>query len=176
MAAGNPWSRVRWPQPDFDTFLTITWLTAVFFFLVAVVSGIGEVLGWWDLVGEIGMSVGATLSVLATLVGIGAAAGREQVDELGDEVSSVGRDVQSVGRDVRSVGEGLRSVGSEVQSVGSEVQSVGSHVQDVHSAVEKSGAILVSVDSKLDDLDDLDKVQLQLDKQTGVLEDIRDLL
>lgn len=162
MPARKPSSLVRWPEPDFDTFLALTWLTALFFFLVAVVSAIGEILGWWDLIGEIGMGVGTTVSVLVTLIAVGASAGREQVD--------------NVGQDVRSVGGEVRSVGQDVRSLGQEVGSVGNDVQEVHSAVEANGEILVSVDSKLDKLDDLDRVQLELDRQTGVLEDIRDAL
>lgn len=52
-------------------------------------------------------------------------------------------------------------------------------VAGVQAAVEVNGFKLDSVDTKLDKLeklDDLDRIQFELDEQTGVLRDIRDLL
>lgn len=53
-------------------------------------------------------------------------------------------------------------------------------VKAVHGAVEDDGETLSSLDDKadrqLEKLDELDRIQFELGKQTGVLEDIRDLL
>lgn len=80
--------RMPW-EPDMDTALRLTWLTAGLFFLLFLVSLIGELLGWWNLIGEIGMGVGAAVSILLTLIGVLAGAGRQQVDAVGDDVRGV---------------------------------------------------------------------------------------
>jgi hypothetical protein len=66
---------MRLPEPEWDTVLWLAWATAPFFFLVFIVSAIGELLDWWDLVGEIGMGVGATVSMLVTLGALAALPG-----------------------------------------------------------------------------------------------------
>lgn len=94
-------------EPDMDTALRLTWFTAALFFLIFLVSLIGELLGWWDLIGEIGMGVGAGVSILLTLIGVLAGAGRQQVDAVGDDLRSVGQDVRSVGNAVEGNGQTL---------------------------------------------------------------------
>lgn len=114
-------------EPDPETAIRVGWAVTLLGILIFVVSALGEYLGWWDLIGEIGMLVGTVLSIV---VGFGtwfSGAGRRQLAE-------VGEDVQSVGEDVRGV----------------------------RYAVLANGA-------KLDKLDELDVIQAELDKQTGVL-------
>lgn len=110
---------------DPETAIRIVWLMAAASFLVAVVSGIGELLGWWDLVGEIGLTVGSTVALLLTATGLLANASRGQVSDVHQNVVAV------------------------------------------HGAVRDNG-------SKLDKLETLDDVQYELDRQTGVLQQIRD--
>lgn len=142
-------SRTRWwivpLELDPETATRLIWLMAALSFLLAIVSGIGEYLGWWDLVGEIGMTIGGTAGLLLTGVGIFTAASRDQV---------------------RTVHEG---------------------VQTVHETVLENGEKLGSMDGKLDKLEKLDVieealvaedgeaskldvVQVELDRQTGVLD------
>jgi len=93
-----------------------------------VVSAIGEVRSWWGLVGQTGITVGSTVSILVGL---------------GTYLFGAGR----------------------------------SQVADVHEAVRDNGSTLSSMDGRLDKLDrldaidhDLDRVQVALDDQTGVLD------
>lgn len=126
------------PEPDMDTVIRIGWTVTVLAFLVTVVSGVGEYLGWWNLVGEVGLTAGSVITVLVGLGTLLAGAGRQQVG-------------------------------------------------GVRDAVEDNGATLDSVDTKLDKLDrldvieralvteegetsKLDAVQVELDRQTGVLD------
>lgn len=129
-------------EPDPETAIRVGWAVTALGLLIFVVSALGEYLGWWDLVGEVGMLVGTVLSIV---VGFGtwfSGAGRRQL-------SGVGREVRSVGDDVRSVDEN--------------VQSVGENVRGVHDAVLANGV-------KLEKLDKLDVIQAELDEQTGVLD------
>lgn len=90
-------------EPDPETAIRVGWAVTALGLLIFVVSALGEYLGWWDLVGEVGMLVGTVLSIV---VGFGtwfSGAGRRQL-------SGVGREVQSVGDDVRSVDENVRGV------------------------------------------------------------------
>lgn len=133
-------------EPDPETAIRVGWVVTALGILIFVVSALGEYLGWWDLVGEIGMLVGTVSSIV---VGFGtwfSGAGRRQ----------------------------LAAVGQEVHAVGSEVRGV-RHV------VEDNGAKLSSADDKLDviqaalveedgEASKLDAVQLELDRQTGVLD------
>lgn len=141
-------------EPDPETAIRVGWAVTLLGILIFVVSALGEYMGWWDLVGEIGMLVGTVLSIV---VGFGtwfSGAGRRQL------------------------------------------QAVGAEVRGVRGVVEANGTVLGSVDAKLDDLQRLDKldkldqldvieaalvegdgeagkldaVQVELDRQTGVLD------
>ncbi len=106
------WSTVY--EPDMDTVIRIGWTVTALAFLVTVVSIVGEVLGWWGFVGEVGATAGSTVTVLVGLATLLASAGRQQV-------------------------------------------------AGVRQAVEANG-------DQLEKLDELDRVQAELDAQTGVLD------
>lgn len=89
-------------------------------FLVAILGGVGEHLGWWDALGEVMMTTGTVVGGLAGIFTLYGGASREQV-------------------------------------------------QEVRAAVVDNG-------DKLDKLDTLDDIQFELDRQTGVLAQIRDRL
>lgn len=121
-------------EPDPETATRLIWLLAALSFLLAIVSGIGEWLGWWDLIGELGMTIGGVAGVVLTAIGIFSTSSRRQV-------------------------------------------------ADVHWAVIRNGRTLSSMDGKLDVIEDalveergdghvsrLDAVQIELDRQTGVLD------
>lgn len=114
-------------EPDPETVTKLFWYLSGFFFLVAIVSAIGEVRGWWGFVGELGMTVGTLAGILFGSLSLLSGSSESQV-------SAVERAVLSNGATLTKVDERL-----------------------------------VSMDWKLDKLDDLDKVQLELDVQTGVL-------
>lgn len=132
---------MEWP-PEPETAEKIVWYMAAASFLIAVISGIGEYRGWWNLIGEVGMIFGTIASVLLSGVGVLMTGSRRQV-----------------GRVESAVGQVHRAVGM------------------VHGAVQWNGAMLQNMDTKLEGLDklerldELDKIQLELDVQTGVLGD-----
>lgn len=95
----------------------IMFLLSLFFFGIAILGAVGEYLGWWELIGEVAMTVG-------TIAGL------------------------------------LLGVASHLTSA-TEAQ-----VDRVQEAVRDNGQ----------QLEKLDRIQLELDRQTGVLQDIRDLL
>lgn len=121
-----------------DTAIRLTWVAAGFFMLLAIVSAIGEILGWWNLIGEIGMGIGGTASVILTLIAVLSSAGRGQVAGLGQDVRSVDENVRSVDRNVEKNGEKLDFVGKALAG--------------------EEGV-----------LRELDRIELELDAQTGVL-------
>lgn len=149
-----------------DTAIRMTWIAAGLFLLLAIVSGIGEVLGWWDLMGEIGMGTGATMTVVLTLIAALSSAGRGQVTNLGRDVRSVDENVRSVGENVRSVDENVRSVDENVRSVDENVQSVDQNVKINGEKLDFIGKALAGEEGVLRELD---RIELELDAQTGVL-------
>lgn len=139
--------------PDPDTAIRVGWAGALLGVLIFVVSALGEFLGWWDLVGEIGMLVGSLLSIVAGFGTWFSAAGREQLASVGDEVGEVTRGVHGVRTVVEANGTRLASVDDKLGSL------------DKLDKLDKLDRL-----DKLDAIDsDLDEVQLQLDEQTGVL-------
>ncbi len=66
-------------EPDMDTVIRIGWTVTAIAFLVTVVSILGEILGWWGFVGEVGATAGATITVLVGLSTLLTGAGRRQV-------------------------------------------------------------------------------------------------
>lgn len=128
------------PEPDMETVIRIGWTITILAFIVTVISFVGEYRGWWSFAGEVGATAGAIVTVLVGVGTLTASAGRVQVG-------------------------GVREA----------VEDNGETLGDIDEQLDK----LDSMDSKLDKLDDLDKldaidddldrVGLQLDKQTGVL-------
>lgn len=151
-----------------DTAIRLCWLTAAFFLLVAIVSGIGEVLGWWNLIGEIGMSVGSTMSVLVTLVAVVLTSGRQQVTLVGEDVRSVNENVLSVNDNVLSLNENVLSVNEGMHSLNDNVVSVDENVQENGARLERIAEHIAGEDGMLRELD---AIELELDAQTGVLAD-----
>ncbi len=149
---------MQWP-PDMDTAIRLTWLTAAFFLLVAIVSGIGELLGWWNLPGELGMSIGATMSIATTLLALVLTAGRRQVETLDAGLRSVDRNVTSVFQEVRSVDDTVHSVEGHVETNGDRLSQV------VEAVAGEDGM-----------LRELDAIELELDAQTGVLREQLEVL
>lgn len=138
---------------DTETVERIGWTLAAVFFLIAIVSAIGEFAGWAE-----------PISRAAEHVGLG-------------QIAGWWNDVGEVGMTVGTLGGLFLTFTTLIRGADS------SEVRAVHEAVESTGETLSSIDAKadlqiekLDKLDDLDRVQLELDRQTGVLRDIRDLL
>lgn len=96
-----------------STFQRLSLVVALLLFAMAILGIVGEVLGWWNEVGEILTTVGTLGGLLVAWSALATGSTEEQVDR-------------------------------------------------VHQAVVDNGA-------KLEKLDKLDGIQLELDRQTGVL-------
>lgn len=121
---------VAWP-PSMDTVIRIGWIITILAFVVTVLSGIGEYRGWWNLVGEVGLTAGSVITVLIGAGTLAASAGRVQAAGVREAVEANGETLSGLGR--------------------------------------KADLQLARLET-LDAIDDdLDAVQLELDKQTGVL-------
>lgn len=97
-------------EPDWETALRLAWITAALSFLVAVVSAIGELLGWWDLVGELGIGFGTTVTLILTVLAAFFSAGRQQVAEVGQAVQDHGEMLEANGETLVANGETLGDV------------------------------------------------------------------
>lgn len=107
---------------DPTTFQRISLILALLFFGMAILGIVGEILGWWNDVGEL-------LTIIGTL-------------------------------------GGMILAWSSLSTSSTELQ-----VDRVHAAVVDNGDTLDTIDGKLDQLAQLDAIQLELDRQTGVLDE-----
>lgn len=96
-----------------STFQRLSWILAILFFGMAILGIVGELLGWWNEIGEVLTIVGTIGGLIVSWAALSAGATERQVDR-------------------------------------------------VHAAVVDNG-------DKLQKLDELDAIQLELDRQTGVL-------
>lgn len=69
-----------------DQLIQISWILAAFFFGMAILGAVGEVLGWWNGVGEVLMTVGSLSGLALTGASAYYAAGREQVSAVRETV------------------------------------------------------------------------------------------
>lgn len=128
------WERMR-PDWSFETWIRLGWSLTAVFLLIGVVSLLGEILGWWNDLGEIGSTIGMVGGLMLGIATLVLGAGREQATTIRHYV---------------------------------EKNHELAHKN--HRVAEKSHELLRSSDSTLD------KIQLELDEQTGVLRDIRERL
>lgn len=112
----------------------------------AEAMGLGQMLGWWNDVGQILITVGTIVGALAGTVELVSGA-------------SLAR-VEAVQADVGGVREAVSGVREEVGGVRRDVGNV-------HEAVEANG-------DQLGKLEGLDDIEHALNEQTSVLEQIRD--
>lgn len=109
------------PERDLDrdvkirtsTFQRLSWILAILFFGMAILGIVGELLGWWNDIGEVLTIVGTIGGLIVSWAALSAGATEQQVDR-------------------------------------------------VHAAVVDNG-------EQLEKLDELDAIQLELDRQTDVL-------
>lgn len=94
MRRRTPWGPVA--EIDPETATRLIWLMAAFSFLLAIVSAVGEVLGWWDLVGELGMTIGGVSGLVLTAIGLLSTSSRDQVREVHEAVEANGDTLASV--------------------------------------------------------------------------------
>lgn len=97
-----------------DTYIRIGWISAILGFTIAIVSAIGELLGWWDLLGEIGMTVGSMLGIVATLGTLSFTASREQATAIRDGIENVGKAVNANGETLGAIDDDLDEVQAEL--------------------------------------------------------------
>lgn len=154
-------------QPDPETAQRNGFILAGLLFLLAIVSFIGEIRGWWGLFGQIGMLLGTIGGLYVSFLSYIEGADVKQV--------------RAVHQAVLDTSEGVQGTHEAVRDTHGAVQDTHGAVRDTHEAVQENGRTLMSVDRKLEKLDELDVIQAQLDTQTGtldrqlrVLEQIRD--
>lgn len=88
MSADDPSNRMAW-EPDPDTAIHLVWIGAALMLLLAIVSAVGELLGWWNFIGEVGTTVGSLGSLLLAAYGLIASAGRRQLTDVDGHVQEV---------------------------------------------------------------------------------------
>lgn len=91
----EPWCATVY-EPGMDTVIRIGWTVTVIAFLVTVVSIVGEVLGWWGFLGEVGATAGSTITVLVGLATLMAGAGRQQVEGVRGAVEANGAQLEKL--------------------------------------------------------------------------------
>lgn len=129
---------------DPETATRLIWIMAALSFLLAIVSGIGEWLGWWNLVGEIGMTVGGAGGLVLTAFGILSTSSRDQV--------------QGVHETVRDNGRTLASMDDKLDEL------------DKLDKLDDLDVIRDALMMEDGEASKLDIVQFELDRQTGVLD------
>lgn len=97
MSADDPSSRMPWIEPDLDTVIRAGWILTALGIVIFVVSLAGELLGWWDLGGEIGMWIGALLTIVVGYGTTVTTASRDQVAGIDDRIRSVHTAVETNG-------------------------------------------------------------------------------
>jgi len=147
-------------EPSPETVIRIGWISAALGFLIAIVSGVGEYLGWWDLVGEIGMTVGSLLGIIATFSTLSLTAGRGQMAAVQETLGSVERTVGSVDKTMANVEETVGSV-DETTAANHDL------LEANHDLLERQTDLQRASSAKLDKLD---VIEAELDRQTGVLD------
>lgn len=135
---------------------------SILMFLLALVGAVGEYLGWWDLLGEVFMTVGTVGGLILGGVDLLRGASEEQVD--------------GVSAQLGSMDDKLGTVYGKLDKLDS-----------MDGKLDSMDGKLGTMDGKLDKLDDLDViknglvagdgreskldvVQTELDRQTGVLD------
>lgn len=134
------------PSKDVDILdkLTYGFLIAGLFFLgLAVLGVVGELLGWWNDIGEWLIDAGSIVGVLLTAIALLLASTRGQV---------------------RGVAGTLGEIVATTETIARQAETTAATTLDTNLKME-------SVDRKLDKLGELDVIQFELDRQTGVLDD-----
>lgn len=139
-----------------EQLVRFSWILAAIFFAIAIVSFIGEVLGWWNDLGELGMTVG-------TLAGLGISLGAAYYNAGKTQVAGVHETVED--------NNGLLEDNNEL-------------LEDNNELLGENNEIVAESSAKLDQLDQLDQLEklgklekLQtLDHQVELLQSIRDRL
>ncbi len=175
----TPWA----PHPK--TIIRLGWTTAALGLLVAIVSAIGEIRGWWGLLGQLGMTIGTLVSILIAIATGTYASSKHQAEQLLTLNRSHSERLTSVDESLISLSEGFASMDGNVVSMGESVSSMGESVSSMGQSVSSMDEGIASMERKLDGVEqaitegvirELDAVEIQLDKQTGVLDRQLDVL
>lgn len=153
-------------EPSPGTVIRIGWISAALGFLIAIASGIGEALGWWDLLGGRGMTVGSLLGIVATFTTLSFTAGRDQVTAVRETIESVDEGMTSVEEGIASVEEGIATVDETTARNNQILQANNETLVDAAVTLDGIEDALVQQDGETSKLD---VVQAELDRQTGVL-------
>jgi hypothetical protein len=123
-----------------DQLIRLSWIMAAFFFGMAILGVVGEVLGWWNDIGEILVTVG-TLAGVAVTIGVAYyGAGRNQVNAVRQTVED----------------------NNEVLQDNNEL------LQDNNQVLHDNNEILKESNDKLDQLEKLDQLDRQVELLQGI--------
>ncbi len=145
-------SRVMPWEPDPDRVVRVLWIGSAFWLLVAIVSAIGEIRGWWGLVSQIGMTAGTVLSAIVALAAYVYGAGKGQVNSVHEAVGENGRTLVSIDQAL-SGHEGVLEVLAGSEGVVDELDGINEAITGEEGMIHE-----------------LDVIQLELDRQTGALD------
>lgn len=81
---------------DMDRVEKVGWLLSLLWLIVAIISGIGEYRGWWELAGEIGLTVGTLASLLFGFASYLHGEKRNHLQRIYEAVRSTGDTLESV--------------------------------------------------------------------------------
>lgn len=74
----------------------IMFLLSLFFFGIAILGAVGEYLGWWDLIGEVAMTVGTLAGLLLGVASHITTSTETQVDQVQVAVETNGSKLDSI--------------------------------------------------------------------------------
>ncbi len=80
---------MAWIEPDIDAVIRVGWILTALGIVIFTVSLVGEILGWWNLAGEVGMWIGALLTIVVGFGTVVTTASRAQVSGIEGHIHAV---------------------------------------------------------------------------------------
>lgn len=97
MSADDPSNRMSWvPEPDPDRLIRWSYIAGTLMFLMAGFFLAGELLGWWNDLGEVGVTITTLGGLLITLGAAYFSAGQKLVEAVHGAVVDNGKALSSV--------------------------------------------------------------------------------
>ncbi len=131
----------------------------LFFFGIALLGLVGELLGWWNLVGEILMAAGTFGGFVLGAATLSQGASRNQVDTVDEKLGSMDGTLGSMDDQLDSVDSKLDQLDS-MDSKLDQLDSMDTTLDEIRDALQGEEGMT----------HELDAIQVQLDQQTGVLD------
>lgn len=164
MTSENDAKNARWP-PSAEVVMKIGWGLMLFGLTIAAVLALAGAIGVGSsgTATQAGMLLGGVLGVVAGVATLFASMAGQQRSSLLDAVASTKAQLGDVHQSVRSSD-------SKLDDVGVAVRANGARFQAVNAALGSQAKALDAID------EDLDRVQLMLDAQSGALDEQLDAL